>query len=402
MRMTGTNPTAFTYLQNSQKAYEKGDVLKARHWARLAVSSDPLSEEAWLWMGAIASPQASVGYLQRALEINPASTRARQGLVWARGRISAGQMAETRAHKVHRSPQAETLKFLPETLAGLSEPAPAPAQPQRSRKPANKRTRMPAYLSLSGALALFVVLCLAVGLVTVFTTTSARAYLLGQGTPVAAASGQNWANAHINKPGPTATPQASATPAPTSTPAATNTPAASATPQASPTPAVSADASLTPLPTDTALPPTQVVKAPAAQPAQADQGTAPGGTGQRILVSISKQHMYVYDGDTLVYSFVVSTGLHNSTAAGTFKVLDKIPNAYGSTWDLWMPDWLGIYYSGSLENGIHALPILSNGQTLWAGLLGQPASFGCIILGTADAQTLYNWVEVGTPVIIER
>ena len=61
-----------------------------------------------------------------------------------------------------------------------------------------------------------------------------------------------------------------------------------------------------------------------------------------------------------------------------------------------------IYKVGNLENGIHALPILSSGKTLWAGLLGQPASFGCVILGTADAQTLYNWAEVGTPVIIQK
>ena len=86
---------------------------------------------------------------------------------------------------------------------------------------------------------------------------------------------------------------------------------------------------------------------------------------------------------------------------GSFQVLDKIPNAYSQVWGLWMPEWLGIYYSGSLENGIHALPILSNGQTLWAGYLGTPVSFGCIILSTSDAQTLYNWAEVGTPVIIQ-
>ena len=74
--------------------------------------------------------------------------------------------------------------------------------------------------------------------------------------------------------------------------------------------------------------------------------------------------------------------------------------AYGSTWDLDMPHWMGIYWSGNLENGIHALPILSNGQLLWEGYLGQPASYGCVILTTEDAETIYNWAEVGTPVVI--
>lgn len=127
----------------------------------------------------------------------------------------------------------------------------------------------------------------------------------------------------------------------------------------------------------------------------------PGYSGTKLIqVDISEQHMYVYDGDTLVYSFIASTGMGNSTRVGTFSVLNKIPNAYGATWNIWMPNWLGIYWSGSLQNGIHALPILSNGATLWAGFLGTPISYGCVVLDTYDAQTLYNWADIGTPVEI--
>jgi hypothetical protein len=120
-----------------------------------------------------------------------------------------------------------------------------------------------------------------------------------------------------------------------------------------------------------------------------------------ILVDISEQHMYVYEGDMILYSFVASTGMDNATRVGSFSVLDKIPTAYGATWDLWMPNWLGIYWSGSLENGIHALPILSNGTQLWAGFLGTPISFGCVVLGVEESQLLYDWVDVGTPVDIQ-
>jgi hypothetical protein len=66
-----------------------------------------------------------------------------------------------------------------------------------------------------------------------------------------------------------------------------------------------------------------------------------------------------------------------------------------------MPHWLGIYWAGSLENGIHALPILSNGQRLWAGYLGTPVSFGCVILGVEEARMLYGWAVVGMPVVIQ-
>jgi lipoprotein-anchoring transpeptidase ErfK/SrfK len=123
--------------------------------------------------------------------------------------------------------------------------------------------------------------------------------------------------------------------------------------------------------------------------------------GKYILVDISEQHMYVYEGDTLIYSFVASTGINNATRVGTFAVQSKIPNAYGSTWDIWMPDWLGIYWSAGLENGIHALPILPNGATLWEGYLGRPVSYGCVVLGTYEAQLLYDWAEIGTPVEIQ-
>jgi lipoprotein-anchoring transpeptidase ErfK/SrfK len=145
----------------------------------------------------------------------------------------------------------------------------------------------------------------------------------------------------------------------------------------------------------------EMVDTSAAQ-ASAPQEPAPSYGGSKlILVDLSEQHMYVYDGDTLVYSFVASTGMHNATKVGTFAVQDKIPNAYGSTWDLWMPNWLGIYYAGGLENGIHALPILSNGATLWAGYLGTPISYGCIVLDTYDSQLLYDWADIGTPVRIQ-
>ncbi len=130
------------------------------------------------------------------------------------------------------------------------------------------------------------------------------------------------------------------------------------------------------------------------------QAPAYGGN-KYILVDISEQHMYVYEGETLVYSFVSSTGMYNATRVGTFSVLDKIPSAYGATWDIWMPNWLGIYWAGSLENGIHALPILPNGAQLWAGYLGTPISYGCVVLGAYESQLLYDWAEVGTPVEIQ-
>lgn len=124
---------------------------------------------------------------------------------------------------------------------------------------------------------------------------------------------------------------------------------------------------------------------------------------QRIEVDVSEQRLTAWDGDTLVYDFVASTGKSGTpTRYGRFSIISKLPEAYGSAWDIWMPHWMGIYWAGGSENGIHGLPILSSGQTLWSGYLGQRVSYGCVVLDTWAAKQLYDWAEVGTEVIIRE
>jgi lipoprotein-anchoring transpeptidase ErfK/SrfK len=129
----------------------------------------------------------------------------------------------------------------------------------------------------------------------------------------------------------------------------------------------------------------------------------PDPNPQRIVVDISEQQMYVYEGDKLLWKWVVSTGEPGrDTAIGQFKIQSKIEKAYASTWNLDMPYWLGIYWSGPIEDGIHALPIQrATGVKLWEGLLGKRVSYGCIILSDENARTLYEWAKMGTPVIVQ-
>ncbi len=122
---------------------------------------------------------------------------------------------------------------------------------------------------------------------------------------------------------------------------------------------------------------------------------------KRIEVSVSQQRLRAYENDALVFNWVCSTGgVATPTRFGTFQVLDKIPEAWSSVWALRMPYWLGIYWAGGSENGIHALPIFRSGQVLWAGNLGHRISYGCIVLDTPNAARLYRWAEIGTPVIV--
>lgn len=129
--------------------------------------------------------------------------------------------------------------------------------------------------------------------------------------------------------------------------------------------------------------------------------TASSTTSKLIEIDISDQRMTVWENGRVKWYWVCSTGEPSRpTRIGQFSVISKITNAYSSTYHLQMPWWLGIYWAGGSQNGIHALPILPNGRTLWAGLLGRRVSFGCIILDTGNARALYNWADIGTPVII--
>lgn len=123
---------------------------------------------------------------------------------------------------------------------------------------------------------------------------------------------------------------------------------------------------------------------------------------KRIVVDKSEQRAYVYENGNLLWTFVVSTGMPGSeTWNGTFNIRSKIPEAYAYNWALRMPYWLGFYHTGYLENGFHALPIMSSGAILWEGYLGTPVSYGCVILSYPDATTLYNWAEIGTEVVVQ-
>jgi len=131
--------------------------------------------------------------------------------------------------------------------------------------------------------------------------------------------------------------------------------------------------------------------------------------GKRIEIDLPGQQLRAYEAnsssptDTLTFDFIISSGMSKTpTIAGQFQVLFKEPDAFARRWNLDMPYFMGIYEEGEgFHNGIHELPITAWDRRLSAGVLGWPASYGCIILDVGDAEALYNWAPVGTLVRIE-
>src|SRR5687767_14171799 len=85
--MTPNQTAAYRALQQAQRARKAGDKRLARQYAEQAAHLAPELEEVWLMMAGLASPRASIVFLQNALKINPHSQRARKGMHWAVDRM---------------------------------------------------------------------------------------------------------------------------------------------------------------------------------------------------------------------------------------------------------------------------------------------------------------------------
>ncbi|MBN1305774.1 MAG: L,D-transpeptidase family protein [Anaerolineales bacterium] len=341
----------------ARQALQEGDRSLAHRLARQAADLAPDWEDPWLVLAASSDLADSWAFLERAHRINPHSQRVRKGFEWLDRQGFQDQTMQSR-------PQPAAITTHTQTHAQSAGPE---TQPVATGRPVTRKRplRMP---WLVGALFLIVMGAAALSA----SHSPAFAAIMGNNKT---AGSINYARADITKPTYTPSPTNTAVPTPTFTPVPTSTP----------------EPTSTPVPEDTGDSPDPDVYGP----------PEPGYTGSKyILVDISEQHLYAYEGDVLVFSFVASTGMNNATSTGYFSVLNKIPNAYGATWDIWMPNWLGIYWSGTLQNGIHALPIMSNGVRLWSGYLGTPISYGCVVLGVDEAQLLYDWADIGTPVEI--
>ncbi len=115
------------------------------------------------------------------------------------------------------------------------------------------------------------------------------------------------------------------------------------------------------------------------------------GDGEHwIDVDLSQQRLYAYAGDTLMNSFIVSTGTWQTpTVTGKFNIWIKLRSASMSGPGYYLPDVPFVMYFYK-DYGLHG--------TYWHNNFGTPMSHGCVNLATPDAEWLYNFSSVGTVV----
>ncbi len=136
-----------------------------------------------------------------------------------------------------------------------------------------------------------------------------------------------------------------------------------------------------------------------------EQDLAPGAkseTEKRIVVDLSQEMLYAYDGNDLFMQESISTGVELSpTPVGTFSIYKKTPTRYmqgplpgvsdqyydlpGVPWDLYFT--LG----GAVLHGAY-----------WHNDFGEPRSHGCVNQTPENAKKLYQWADLGTPVTVRQ
>jgi lipoprotein-anchoring transpeptidase ErfK/SrfK len=342
--MTLANNQAQQALKNAHQALKEADKLTARRWSEKAAALAPNREEPWLFLAAIASPRASIAYLEQALKINPKSERARKGLHWAVKRI--------REKPSFEKPRRQIIS---------NDITPA------------------AFIRHRSALLPWVLLLLyiAIGSFLWFGTPT----LSLATSPLNAISE---AKAEIKKstftPTPTNTLTPSLTPTLTLTPTPTHTPSL--------TPTSTQTQTSTPTPTNS---PEPVVVSNNIYPSVSLPSDVEKGE-RWIDINLTNQRVIAYQGKNLINSFIVSTGTwEHPTVTGQYRIYVKYLYADMSGPGYYLPNvpYVMYFYKGY---GIHG--------TYWHNNFGYPMSHGCVNLQTDDAGWVYNWSSIGTLVNI--
>lgn len=124
-----------------------------------------------------------------------------------------------------------------------------------------------------------------------------------------------------------------------------------------------------------------------------------------IEINKSKNTLSLFNNKNLVRTFQVATGKNtNLTPEGTFKIVNKINNPWYSPKGIPGGEpqnplgirWLGLSVpnTGGTKYGIHGTNDPSS--------IGKYVSLGCIRMNNKDVEWLYDYVPVGTVVIIKN
>lgn len=381
---------AHDYVIRAREALRRGDKAAAQDLGEKAALLVPDLEDAWLILAAAdPNPEDALAYARKALELKPDSPRAHRAVEWAAGRAKQAP-AGKEAIPSGEMTQKNAVAAIPFVRPQQNDSLPG-SKPKR---------RTWVYASVFG---LLICAVLAVAAWSAFSSPVFASILNNSPAPT---QEDLWASVNVPKPSvtpidvsvfdvpeaaetaapeptvipPTAAPTEAPSEVPTELPEAVSTDAPTSTPEATETPGTMAMEIVADTPTSAYVPP---------NPSAPKPDVAVSGSGVRwIDVDLTNQRVYAYEGDTIVNSFIVSTGTWRTpTVTGQYKIYVKYRSAKMSGPGYYLPDvpYIMYFYKGY---GLHG--------TYWHNNFGTPMSHGCVNLTTSDAAWLFNWASVGT------
>ncbi len=145
---------------------------------------------------------------------------------------------------------------------------------------------------------------------------------------------------------------------------------------------------------------------PSTSPTPAAVPQAPVEEPIRLVVLRGKRQVTVYRGKTVVAKYPLAVGKKGwETPIGEFKVLTKEKNPIFKSFKTGAiiepgPDnplgvrWIGIWTDGKTQLGFHG--------TDQPELIGKAVSHGCLRMHNKDVTALYEYVQMGTVVVVEK
>jgi lipoprotein-anchoring transpeptidase ErfK/SrfK len=123
------------------------------------------------------------------------------------------------------------------------------------------------------------------------------------------------------------------------------------------------------------------------------------GAGRRIVYSNGQQRVWLVEEDGTVTDTHLVSGRRNFPKPGTYAVFSRSPvTRSGSVSMQYMVRW---YQSPRLAVGFHAIPVTRRGRPIQSeSQLGTFRSHGCVRQRLSDAELVWNWAPIGTPVVV--
>jgi LysM repeat protein len=116
-------------------------------------------------------------------------------------------------------------------------------------------------------------------------------------------------------------------------------------------------------------------------------------SGRRIVIDLSDQTLTAYDNGAVAGYFVVSTGKPTTpTVLGNYAIYSRYVSQDMSGPGYYAPGvpFVQYFWSGYSIHG-----------TYWHNDFGMPVSHGCVNMQTPEAQWVWDWASIGTPVTVQ-